>query len=67
MKQKINNNLSNILIAIDLILLFSLYPIVVPKYLTERDFLIIWFLFVAISGVFIKIILQYVQNKKNKS
>ena len=50
-----NNKIANVLIAIDLILLFSLYPIFVPKYLSEISFLLAWFILTGISSLIIKL------------
>ncbi len=59
-----NNKIANILIGIDLILLFSLYPIFVPKYLSETSFLLGWFILTGISSLIIKLIVTKRRNTK---
>lgn len=59
----INNKISWLLIGIDLTLLFVLYPILVPHYLTEKHFLIGWLIFVGVSGLVIKFVIKYMKKR----
>lgn len=66
MMRKIKSSMFYILMPIYLVLLFGLYPIVVPQYLSQTTFLLGWLLVVAVTGGTIRLAFDFMEKKKTK-
>ncbi|MGE7366550.1 hypothetical protein ACQKKE_07885 [Desemzia incerta] len=54
-----------IIAPINLIILLC-YPYFVPRYFTLNSFLITWLVYVAVSSLIIKVVLNHLKKHKNK-
>lgn len=61
--KNMENKLSWILIIINSIILSALYPVLVPNYLSEKSYLIGFLIFVGVTGLLIKFLVNYIKGR----